>query len=431
MTRFILSDLRRLWAGSLVVVLLIAFATALGVAVTLQERALRLGSARAADRFDLVVGAPGSETQLLLSSVFLQPSPLPLMSGDVLGKLAADPRVSWAAPVGFGDSFSGYPIVGTSKTLVGNLSALSEGRSFAAAGEAVIGAAVTLPLGYAVKPMHGTAGGETHTELAYRITGRLAPTGTSWDRAILVPIQAVWGLHGMDARGHEADEEHAESTAGDPAAAVPHDEAAHHDDDHGNGEHAAIDPDTPLDEHWTAETPGLPAILVKPKTIADAYKLRQDYRGNGTLAVFPGEVLTNLYATLGDAKRVLSAVAVGAQILVAAAVLMVTVMHIGQRRRQIGALRAFGAPQSAVLVIVWLELFILIALGILSGFAIGYGAAMLLSAMFSGDSGIVLPVGFIRDDLKSVIAIVLFSAILALAPALLAYRQSPAAALRA
>jgi putative ABC transport system permease protein len=142
-------------------------------------------------------------------------------------------------------------------------------------------------------------------------------------------------------------------------------------------------------------------------------------------------VLTNLYATLGDAKRVLSAVAVGAQILVAPAVLMVTVMHIGQRRRQIGALRAFGAPQSAVLAIVWLELFILIALGILLGFVIGYGAALLLSAMFSGESGIVLPVGFIRDDLKSVIAIVLFSAILALAPALLAYRQSPAAALRA
>jgi len=301
MTRFIFADLRRLWAGSLVVVLLIAFATALGVAVTLQERALRLGSARAADRFDLVVGAPGSETQLLLSSVFLQPSPLPLMSGDVLSKLAADPRVSWAAPVGFGDSFSGYPIVGTSTALATNLSAMSEGRVFSKAGEAVIGAAVTLPLGYAVKPVHGTAGGETHTELAYRITGRLAPTGTSWDRAILVPIQAVWGLHGMDAYGHEADEAHAENTAGDPAAGVPQDEAAHHDDP-GHREHAAIDPDAPLDEHWTAETPGLPAILVKPKTIADAYKLRQDYRGNGTLAVFPGEVLTNLYATLGALK---------------------------------------------------------------------------------------------------------------------------------
>ena len=319
MTRFIFSDLRRLWLGSVVVVLLIAFATALGVAVTLQERALRLGSARAADRFDLVVGAPGSETQLLLSSVFLQPSPLPLMSGDVLGKLASDPRVSWAAPVGFGDSFSGYPIVGTSMALVGNLSAMREGRMFSKAGEAVIGAAVTLPLGYEVKPTHGLAalGGETHTELAYRITGRMAPTGTSWDRAILVPIQSVWSLHGMGGDGHSAE---AEGTAEEPG----HDAHAGH-------AHAHVDPDAPIDEHWTAQTPGLPAILVKPKTIADAYKLRQDYRGNGTLAVFPGEVLTNLYGTLGDAKRVLSAVAVGAQILVAVAVLMVTVMHIGQR----------------------------------------------------------------------------------------------------
>lgn len=424
MTRFILADLRRLWAGSLVVVLLIAFATALGVAVTLQERALRLGSARAADRFDLVVGAPGSETQLLLSSVFLQPSPLPLMPGDVLAKLAGDPRVSWAAPVGFGDSFSGYPIVGTSTALTANLAEMSEGRVFSKAGEAVIGAAVTLPLGYAVKPAHGLAmlGGETHTELAYRITGRMASTGTSWDRAILVPIQSVWSLHGMAAQ----EDDHAAGAGGAHHAKEPgHDD---HDDGH---EHAHIDPDAPLDERWTAKTPGLPAILVKPKTIADAYKLRQDYRGNGTLAVFPGEVLTNLYATLGDAKRVLSAVAAGAQILVAAAVLMVTVMHIGQRRRQIGALRAFGAPQSAVLTVVWLELFILIALGIALGFAIGYGAAVMLSMMFSGESGVLLPVGFIRDDLKSLAVIVVFSAILALAPALLAYRQSPAAALRA
>ena len=103
MIRFVFADLRRLWAASLVIVLLVALATALGVAVTLQERALRLGSARAADKFDLVIGAPGSETQLVLSSIFLQPSPLPLMDGTVLPRLLADPRVASAAPVGFGD----------------------------------------------------------------------------------------------------------------------------------------------------------------------------------------------------------------------------------------------------------------------------------------------------------------------------------------
>ena len=117
MIRFVLADIRLLWAGSLVVMLLVALATALGVGVILQERALRLGSARAADKFDLVIGAGGSETQLVLSSIFLQPSPLPLLPGDILSKLTADPRVDWVSPVGFGDSYSGYPIFGTSDAL--------------------------------------------------------------------------------------------------------------------------------------------------------------------------------------------------------------------------------------------------------------------------------------------------------------------------
>ncbi|MEY9584854.1 hypothetical protein ABIA15_003611 [Sinorhizobium fredii] len=97
MIRFILADLRKYWLGSAVVVLIVALAVALGVAVTLQERALRLGSARAADKFDLVIGAAGSENQLVLSSVFLQASPLPLMDGRVLTQLASDPRVAWGS----------------------------------------------------------------------------------------------------------------------------------------------------------------------------------------------------------------------------------------------------------------------------------------------------------------------------------------------
>lgn len=423
MIRFILADLRRLWAGSLVVVLLVALATALGVSVVLQERALRLGSARAADRFDLVIGAGGSETQLVLSSVFLQPSPLPLMSGEVLTRLAADPRVDWAAPIGFGDSFSGYPIVGTTTMLAQNLSGgLTEGKIFAREGEAVIGSAVRLSLGGEIKPMHGSIeeGGETHTELVYHIAGRLRPTGTAWDRAILVPIQAVWHIHGLEA------EEHAEGGA---EAGHEHEElGADHD---GREHHGEADPDAALKETWISGAPGLPAILVKPKTIADAYKLRQEYRSGNTVAVFPGEVLTNLYATLGDAKQILVAVASGAQLLVAASLVLVTVIHIGQRRRQIGALRAFGAPRGAIFGIVWLEFFFLVAVGIGLGFALGYAAALTLSGLFSQTSGIAMPVGFARDDAGLAGILLAFAAILAALPALLAYRQSPAQALRA
>ncbi|RDD73422.1 FtsX-like permease family protein [Paracoccus versutus] len=422
MIRFVLADLKRLWAGSVVIVLLVALAVALGVGVSLQERALRLGSARAAEKFDVIVGAPGSETQLVLSAVFLQPAALPLMPGEVLAELNDDPRVEWAAPVGFGDFHAGYPIVGTTTTLIeGTAGGFSQGGMFRTEGEAVVGSAVPLQPGEAVVPTHGQVeqGGHEHEGIRYRVSGRLNPTGTPWDRAILVPIQAVWHVHGM---GLEPDQDHDHDHAGP--------DAAHEDEE--THEHHDMDADAPLDEDWhRGALPGLPAILVKPRTIADAYRLRQDYRADGrTLAVFPGEILTGLYATLGDARQVLAVIAAGTQLLVAAALLMVTVIHVGQRRRQIGALRAFGAPRAAVFGIVWLELSVLVGLGILLGYGGGYLAASLLSRAFAMQRGFSLPVGFTSEDGAMLAILVAVAALLAALPAWLAYRQSPAAALR-
>ncbi len=431
MIRFILADLNRFRLGAFFIAAIVALAVALGVAVTLQERALRLGSARAAEKFDLIVGAAGSETQLVLSSVFLQPSALPLMPGKVLSDLEADQRVAWAAPIGFGDFFGTSPIVGTTTTLVKNLSAgVSEGAVFAREGEAVIGADVKLSMGSTVKPMHGTLGegGHTHTELAYTVVGRLKPTGSAWDKAILVPIRAVWDIHGL---GHHHDDGDADEHDHDHAAADAKEPAGHDDhDDHDEHEHHAIDPNQAINEQWQGELPGLPAVVVKPKSIADAYKLRQQYRKDATLAVFPGEVLTTLYATLGDVKQVLSAVAGGAQLLVGAALILVIVMHIGQRRKQIGALRAFGAPREAVFGIVWLELFGLVATGIAAGLVLGYLAARVIAARLAADSGFHMPVGFAPEDVTSIGILLIASALLCALPAIIAYRQPPASALR-
>ncbi len=411
MIRFILADLRRFRGGALAVIVLIALSVALSVTVTLQERAVRLGSARAAEKFDLVIGAAGSETQLALSAVFLQPAPLPLMSSAVLAKLATDPRAAFAAPVGFGDSADGYPVVGTTAALVSALSpALAEGAPFTRLGEAVVGADVAKPLGAEIKPMHGAAdeGGHTHTEIAYRVSGRMAPTGTAWDRAILVPIRAVWQLHGMEG-GHEDEHEH----------------------DHDHGHEAHVDADAALGEHFDAATPGIPAILVKPKTVADAYRLRQKYRGETTLAIFPAEVLTRLYATLGDARSLLLAIAAGTQIIVVAAILLVTVMHVGARRRQIGALRAFGAPRRSVLAIVWGELVLLFLAGFALGVLAGFCAAQAISASLAAMTAVRMPVEFAREDMALAVWFLLLAALVSVVPALLALRLSPAGALKA
>lgn len=429
MIRFILADLRRFKGGALAVIVLIALSVALSTTVTLQERAVRLGSARAAEKFDLLVGAAGSETQLALSAVFLQPSPLPLMSGSVLAKLSEDPRVDFAAPVGFGDSADGYPVVGTTVKLVSALSpALAEGAIFARLGDAVIGSDVPKPLGAEIRPMHGAAdeGGHAHTELVYKVTGRMAPTGTAWDRAILVPIRAVWQLHGMAGDGG-----HAHDHANEAIAADDHDHAGDASEGRAGDHEAHVEGDAALDEHFDTDTPGIPAVLVKPKTVADAYRLRQEYRGETTLAVFPAEVLTRLYATLGDVRSLLLAIAIGTQVIVIAAILLVTIMHVGARQRQIGALRAFGAPGRAVVAIVWGELFLLFLAGFGLGVLVGYGAAQLISATLTATTAIRMPVEFADEDVSLAAWFGVLAVLVSIVPALSALRLSPARALRA
>jgi putative ABC transport system permease protein len=440
MAGFILADLRRMWLGALVMVLLVALAVALGTGVTLQERALRLGSARASAAFDLVIGAPGSEMQLALSTVFLQPAALPLMPGDVLTDLSRDPRVAWVAPVGFGDYYGDVPLVGTTTQLINEFSpGMAEGRVFARQGEAVVGARVSLPLGAAITPSHGALshGGSLHEEVQYHVSGRMLATGTAWDRAILVPIRSVGHDHDHDHDSHEHSLHQVPVDAaetGAPGEALGHVHAAEAQDHDAGMEHhhAALDPDAALDEAWPeGGTPGLPALLVKPASIADAYKLRQEYRSGGeTLAVFPAEVLTGLYGLMGDARQVLAAVAIGAQALLAVALVMVTVIHVGQRRRQVAALRAFGAPRGAIFVLVWSQMLLLLVAGIMLGQAAGWLAAVQLSRLVAARQGFDLPVEWNAGDAGGLALLLGVAALLAALPAWIADRQQAVAGLR-
>ena len=141
-------------------------------------------------------------------------------------------------------------------------------------------------------------------------------------------------------------------------------------------------------------------------------------------------MLTRLYATLGDARSLLLAIAIGTQVIVIAAILLVTIMHIGARQRQIGALRAFGAPRRAVVAIVWGELFLLFLAGFALGVAIGYGAARLISASLAATTAIRMPVEFARPDLSLAIWFVVLAVLISVVPALLTLRLSPARALR-
>src|SRR5262249_51201605 len=146
-----------------------------------------------------------------------QPDAITLVDGGLLNTLAQDPRVRAAAPIAFGDSLHGHPIVGTTPAFAGRWGRLgpSEGRLFAREGEAVIGGGVPLRLDEEITPSHGVASrpgmpsedeaSHRHEGVRYRVVGRLPRLGTPWDGAILVPIESVWETHGLG-NGHTEDD---------------------------------------------------------------------------------------------------------------------------------------------------------------------------------------------------------------------------------
>jgi putative ABC transport system permease protein len=397
----ILADLRGLkWIGPVVVVL-IAVAVAVGIALGAQERAFRKASARAADDFPLLIGASGSASQLVLSSVYLRLEALSLVEGEALRRLGDDPRVERVAPIAFGDVVAGHPVIGTTPdfaTRWGRL-AVTEGRLFDHENEAVVGADARFAVGDRLTPSHGHAGSpgaddaasraeearHRHEGAEYRIVGRLAPTGGPWDRVVIVPVETVWETHGLG-NGHAAD--------GGPVG-------------------------PPFDAE---RVPEVPAIVVKPKSFAAAYQLRSEWRRGGTQALFPAEVLVELHAVLGDVERILLVASALDDGLVFLAVTALLVTVVGLRRRRYAVLRALGAPRRFVLAVVWGVAAILVALGCLAGLALGWGAALAVSALVAGHTGLGVPVTIGLPELAWAGGVFLVGSLFALVPAAVAGR---------
>lgn len=244
-------------------VLLVAAGVSLAVAIVSQERALRSGSARAADRFDLIVAPPGSRTDALLAAVFLHPGSSQLLSPELSARLLNDTRAAFVSPLAFGDSHRGAPVVGVTAALVGQLSGgstqgLAEGRLFASRDEVVVGAASPLQLGERFHPAHGVHHGgkaqggdeaQDAQEALLTVVGRMRPTGSPWDRAVLAPVEQIWAMHRLPG-GH----------APDSAQLGPPFDAAH--------------------------TPGIPAAVLHTPKLAQAYQLRSAYNGREAMAFF-------------------------------------------------------------------------------------------------------------------------------------------------
>ena len=391
--------LRRFGWTNAAFVALIAVSVGLGVGLLAQERGLRQGTAQAADKFDLIVAAPGSEMTMMLAAVFLQPSDVALLDGATYAEIAAHPQVRIAAPLAFGDSYEGAPVVGTTAEFARHLSdGRIEGRLWQAQDEAVAGAFVPLEIGERFLPAHGfgdAAMEDVHADEA-TVVGRMAPTGTPWDRSVLVPVEFVWTTHGLP-------------------------------DGHAPGAARRLGPPFDADAF-----PGTPAIIVRADALWANYALRSEFtREAETMAFFPGAVLAGLYRVMGDVRQAMSVMAVVTQGLVAASVLLGLLILIRLFRRQVALLRALGAPARFVLAVVWSYGAALAAAGTALGLGLGWVAAWGLSRAVTARTDILVEPRIGWAELHLVAGFLAVVTLLALVPAVIVLKQPVVKGLRA
>lgn len=374
------SEWKRKAATNLLLVLLLAVALAGGFLLIQAERGLRHALARTAQDFDLLVGAPGSGAQLVLTGVFLQwNEALSLIDFHHFRTIRTDLRVREASPLVFADSYQGVPVVGVDAAFFRiRASSFAEGQVFSDDFEAVVGAAVELPLGGSFLSAHGRPADrgalELHEKAVYRVVGKLASTGTPWDRAILISYQTIWKIH------HEKE--------------------------------------------------GITAILVKPRSVADAYTLRTAWRTEATTAVFPGEVLAVFFGWTEAVKGFLEGISRAVLLLILIGVGLVLVSGIKARTRFLVLLRSLGAGRGFLFWIVWGEGVLLFTSAVVAGACFSMAGAGAIQGTVTAATGLVLPMAWDFDEVLLASGAWIAGCGGSLIPGFLAYRTRAAEGLR-
>ena len=322
--------------------------------------------------FDAILGARGSQLQLVLNCVFhLETSP-----GNIPWKMykeiKTNPFVELAIPYMVGDNYKGFRIVGTTEEIFTRLE-YQEGKRYTfRSGEpfdpqsmdAVLGSYVAQKTGLKVnaifKPYHGLFYDEaTQHEDEYRVVGVLNPTNTPADRAIWIPIDGLFRMSGHKLRGKG---EAYEAKAGEE---IP-------------------------EEHKEVSAVMLKFRGEQAGMLFDQTINRQGDRA--TLAWPIARVMAEFFEKIGLVDRVLALVAYLVCVVAAGSILASLYNTMNERRREFAILRSLGARRSTIFSAILLESSAIAALGSLAGFAVYAAIVWVAAAIIKEKTGVVLDV---------------------------------------
>lgn len=331
--------------------LLILVTAAVPVFILQTAGGLYGGINRAVSPFPILAGAKGSAYQLVLNTVFLRDRPVGNIPLDEMKKLEDTGKTQAVYPLGFGDNYRGFRIVGTDGALfdyrpVKNKApwlTLREGAIFKEEGEAVIGSETArltgLQVGDTFRSVHGTSPkGHAHDH-PFRVTGILAPVGGPYDTAIFIDMKDVWEAHG------EVSEDKREVTA----------------------------------------------LLVVPKGYKEAMQLLASYQKNRDVQmVFPSQSVISLYAMVGQTRHFWE-IFVTALLAMSLLITLLVMYWSGLSRiGELALLEALGAGKSKIRLFLLAEEGMLLLAESITGWLAGYGASLLTARMVSDTAAITM-----------------------------------------
>lgn len=365
---------RSLWQhrlSTVVTIASVALATGLVMAIfTIEDQSRRAFTAGDAGGFDAVLGARGSQLQLVLNSVFhldASPGNLPYA---LYQAIAADPRVAQAVPYALGDNYFGHRIVGTTEEIFARPDGapryrLAAGRLFDPERmEAVIGSEVArragLALGDVFNPYHGLIfDPATRHDEEYLVVGVLEATSGPTDRVIWIPLEGVYRMAGHVLRGTGSE------YTPQAGREIP-------------------------DEHKEVS-----AVMLALRTPQAGFALEQTINRQGkaaTLAWPIGTVMAELFDRFGWLTRVLELVAYLVMVVAAGSILASIAHSLNERRREFAILRALGARRRAVLGVILLEAGSLAAIGAVLGYLVYAAILIVAQQIVREQTGVMLEI---------------------------------------
>ncbi len=320
-----------------------------------------------ADATPLLIGAKGSPLELALNSLYFETDTPERMTYAEARRLS---ETELAQPVPLYVRFRSreYPIVGTTLEYFDfRRETFSAGRAMAVLGECVLGAGVARQLG--IGPGDTVVSSpETVFDLAgvyplkMQVVGVLAPSFTPDDQAIFVDIKTAWILEGL---GHG----HQDLAAPEAAAAVLARDGSTITANASVVQYNEITPENIDSFHFHGDLSGYPltAVIAVPVSDKSGVILMGRYEGADELSqiIRPRVVMDELLATVLTVQSfIVTAVVIVASSTVATAIL-VFMLSIRLRRREITTMMKIGGSRITVLSVLASEILAVLVISLI------------------------------------------------------------------